>query len=73
MDLFLTLAALVAVLGLAAFARWRSSQPAEPLKVRLIDYRYLFIFCVIALMIIATHLATLIVGHPVTGQRNLGQ
>ena len=73
MDLLLTLTALVAIVGLAAFARWRSSQPAEPLKVRLIDYRYLFIFCVIALMIIVVHLATLVFGHPVTGQRNLGQ
>jgi hypothetical protein len=69
MDLFLTLAALAAVLGLAAFARWRARQPSEPLKVRLVNYHYVFIFCMICLFVIAAHLITLVVGHPVTGQR----
>jgi len=69
MDLLLTLAALAAVLGIAAFARWKARQPSEPLKVRLINYHYLFIFCMVCLFVIAAHLITLAVGHPVTGQR----
>ena len=67
MDLIITLAALAAVLGIAAFARWKGGQPSEPLKVRLINYHYLFIFCMVGIFIIAAHLITLIAGHPVTG------
>ena len=68
-DLILTLLALAAVLGLAAFARARARMPAEPLKVRLFNYHYVFISCVVGLFIIVAHLITLIAGHPITGAR----
>jgi len=67
-DLLITLAALAAVLGFAGFARWKGRQPSEPLKVRWINYHFVFILCMVGLFIIAAHLLTLMTGHPVTGQ-----
>jgi len=68
-DLLITLLALAAVLGLAAFARARGRKRAEPLKVRLVNYHYVFIVCMVGLFIIAAHLLTLMAGHPLTGGR----
>jgi uncharacterized membrane protein YidH (DUF202 family) len=68
-DMLITLSALAVVLGVAAFARWRGRQRSEPLKVRLVNYHYVFIVCMVGLFIIAAHLLTLIAGHPLTGGR----
>lgn len=66
-DLMITLAALAVVLGIAAFARVQGRKPSRPLQVRLVNYHYVFIFCMVGLFIIAAHLITLIAGHPLTG------
>lgn len=68
-DLMITLAALAVVLGIAAFARVQGRKPSRPLQVRLVNYHYVFIFCMVGLFIIAAHLVTLIAGHPLTGGR----
>jgi hypothetical protein len=66
-DMMITLAALAVVLAIAAFARAQGRKPSRPLQVRLVNYHYVFIFCMVGLFIIAAHLITLIAGHPLTG------
>ena len=65
----LTLAALAAALLLFAFAWWRSRQPVDPLRVRLIDYHYVQLTALVAVLVLLAHLVTLIAGRPLTGQR----
>ncbi len=66
-DMMLTLGALALVLCVAAFARMQGRKPSRPLQVRLINYHFVFIFCMVGLFIIAAHLMTLLAGHAVTG------
>lgn len=66
-DMMITLAALAVVLGIAAFARVQGGKPSRPLQVRMVNYHYVFIFCMVGLFIIAAHLITLMAGHPLTG------
>lgn len=68
-DMMITLGALVVVLGIAGFARAQGRKPARPLQVRLVNYHYVFIFCMVGFFIIAAHLITLMAGHPLTGGR----
>jgi len=70
MDLSLTATLVVAVLslGMFGFANWRARQPAQPLKVRMINYHVVQMICIVILLLMVAHLATLWAGAPVTGQ-----
>jgi len=69
MDLSLTATLAIVVLTFAVFgfANWRARQPAEPLKVRMINYHVVQMVCVIVILLMAAHLVTIFAGRPVTG------
>lgn len=60
----------IAALGVAlfGFASWRARQPAEPLKVRWVNYHMVQFTGILVVLLMAAHLVTLFAGHPVTGQ-----
>ena len=70
MDLSLTatLAIVVVTFAVFGFANWRARQPAQPLKVRMIDYNVVQMVCIVVILVMAAHLVTLFAGRPVTGQ-----
>jgi len=63
-----TLAVVVITFIVFGFANWRARQPAQPLKVRMINYHVVQLVCVIVILLMAAHLLTLFTGSPVTGQ-----
>ena len=69
MDLSLTATLAIVVLTFAVFgfANWRARQPAEPLKVRMINYHVVQMVCVIVILLMAAHLVTIFAGRPITG------
>lgn len=69
MDLPLlpTIAIMLAALALFGFAWWKHRQPADLLRVRLINYGLVQLLCIFVLLLFGAHLVTLVVGHPVTG------
>jgi hypothetical protein len=71
MDLSLpvTLTVVALIVGVFAFANWRARQPAEPLKVRMVNYHVVQMACIVLLLLMAAHLVTLWAGHPLTGQQ----
>ena len=71
MDLSLTttLAVVVLTCGLFGFATWRARQPAEPLKVRMIDYHVVQMVCIVVILLMAAHLVSIVTGRPFTGQQ----
>ena len=74
MDLSLTatLAIVVMSFALFGFANWRARQPAEPLKVRMINYHVVQMACIVVILLMAAHLVTIFTGKPVTGQQQPG-
>jgi hypothetical protein len=68
LGLAATLAITCLGLGLFGFANWRARQPAEPLKVRMVNYHLVQMAAIIVVLLMAAHLVTLFAGHPVTGQ-----
>ena len=50
------------------FANWRARQPAQPLKVRLVNYHVVQMAAIVVVLLMAAHLVTLWAGRPVTGQ-----
>ena len=68
MDWTVTIGVLVAVLLVFAFANWRARQPAQPLKVRMVNYHVVQMACIVVILVVAAHMLTLYAGHPVTGQ-----
>lgn len=69
MNLPVTLAGTVIVAAIFVFAFIKAKQPAEPLKVRMVNYQVVQIVCIILFLILAAHLVTLISGTPFTGRR----
>ena len=69
MDLSLTetLGIVVLMFALFGFANWRARQPAEPLKVRFINYHVVQMACIVVILLMAAHLITIFAGRPVTG------
>lgn len=59
-----TLTVLVLTLAMFGFAYWRGSQPAQPLKVRMVNYHVVQIVCVVIVLLMAAHLMTLLSGQP---------
>jgi hypothetical protein len=68
LDLPTTLAVFLAGLALFGFAAWRARQPPNPLKTRMINYHVVQIFTIILLLLMMTHLVTLITGHALPGR-----
>ena len=71
LNLPVTLTIVVLTMGMFAFANWRGRQPAQPLKVRMINYHVVQIVCVVVLLLMIAHLVTLFSGQqaPVGGRR----
>jgi L-asparagine transporter-like permease len=71
MELSLPITLTIAVLTMAmfAFATWRARQPAEPLKVRMINYHVVQIACLVVLLLMLAHLVTLLTGGSPQGRR----
>jgi hypothetical protein len=71
MDLSLTETLIIVVLmfALFGFANWRARQPAEPLKVRFVNYHVVQMGCIVVILLMAAHLITIFAGHPLTGQQ----
>jgi hypothetical protein len=69
MELGLTMTLTIVVLTMAmfAFANWRARQPAEPLKVRMINYHVVQIVCLVVLLYMLAHLVTLLTGRSLPG------
>jgi hypothetical protein len=69
MELGLTMTLTIVVLTMAmfAFAVWRARQPAEPLKVRMINYHVVQIACLVVLLLMLAHLVTLLTGRSLQG------
>jgi hypothetical protein len=66
LSLPITLTILVLTLGLFGFAYWRGSRPAEPLKVRMVNYHVIQIACIVVVLLMVAHLVTLLSGQPLT-------
>jgi hypothetical protein len=67
-GLYPTLGLVALSLELFAFAYWRAHKPAEPLKVRLMNYHYLMFFSAVLVLVMLAHLISVITGHPFTGR-----
>ncbi len=74
MDLSLpvTLTVVVLCFGVFGFANWRARQPAEPLKVRMVNYHVVQMACIVVILLMVAHLITIFAGHPLTGQQQPG-
>jgi len=68
LNLPVTLTIIVCIGVVFAFATWRARQPAQPLKVRMVNYHVVQMACIVLLLLMAAHLVTLWIGRPVTGQ-----
>jgi hypothetical protein len=66
LSLPITLTILALTLGLFGFAYWRGSRPAEPLKVRMVNYHVVQIACIVVVLLMVAHLVTLLSGQPLT-------
>jgi hypothetical protein len=69
LSLPVTLTILILTAAIFAFANWRARQPAQPLKVRMINYHVVQIVCVVVVMLMVAHLVTLFSGRPPNGGR----
>ena len=67
LNLPITLTIVAATFALFGFANWKARQPAEPLKVRLVNYHVVQMVCIVVVLVMSAHLMTLFFGHPVTG------
>ena len=68
LSLPVTLTILVLTAGMFAFANWRARQPAQPLKVRMINYHVVQIICVVVVLLMVAHLMTLLSSQPPRGR-----
>ena len=66
MELSLTVTLIIVALtgGLFWFATTRAKKPAEPLKVRYINYHVVQLGCIVVILVMAAHLMTLVSGRP---------
>ena len=69
LDWTLTLTMLAASFGLFGFANWRARQPAQPLKVRMVNYNVVQILALVLVIVVLAHLVTLVTGTPYVSRR----
>ena len=62
LNLTTTLAVVVLVFALLGFANWRARQPAQPLKVRMINYHVVQMVCIVVILLMAAHLVSIVTG-----------
>jgi len=69
LSLTATLAIVAATMVVFAFAAWRARQPAEPLKVRMVNYHVVQIACIVVILLMGAHLITLLMGGTPASQQ----
>jgi hypothetical protein len=69
LNLPVTVTIVVVIMAIFAFANWRSRQPAQPLKVRLVNYHVVQMFCLILLLVMLSHLVSLLTGSAFKGRQ----
>ena len=72
LDLPVTLAVVGLTLAIFVLASWRARQPAQPLKVRMVNYHVIQIVCIVVILVMAAHLVTLLMGAPPGAQPRVG-
>ena len=70
MELTLPMTLAIVALTVAVFvlASWRARQPAQPLKVRMVNYHVVQIVCIVVILVMSAHLITLLFGVSLGGQ-----
>ncbi|MSP95072.1 MAG: hypothetical protein EXR00_07335 [Alphaproteobacteria bacterium] len=63
LNLPVTLIIVALTMGLFGFATIRAKKPAEPLKVRFINYHVVQLVCIVVILLMAAHLMTLVAGN----------
>ena len=64
MDWAVTIITSMLVLIVFAFANWRGRQPAQPLKVRMINYHVVQMACIVVMLVMAAHMLTIYARAP---------
>jgi uncharacterized membrane protein YidH (DUF202 family) len=72
LNLPVTLAIVAVIAAVFGFANWKSRQPSEPLKVRMVNYHVVQMACIVVFLVMAAHLLSLVLGHPFTGRGGQG-
>ena len=67
LNLPITLAIVALTAAIFVVAVIRGKKPAEPLKVRMVNYHVVQIVCIVVILVMGAHLVTLITGSPLTG------
>ena len=67
LNLPVTLAIVALTVAIFVIAHIRGGKPAEPLKVRMVNYHVVQIVCIVVFLVMGAHLVTLIMGAPLTG------
>jgi hypothetical protein len=68
MNLTVTLALLAVTAAVFGYSNYRARQPAQPLKVRMINYNLVMIFSIIVSLLLLSHVVTLTTGYSIQGR-----
>ena len=68
MTLPVTLVLLAITVAVFGYSNWRGRQPAQPLKVRMINYNLVMIFSIIVTLLLLSHVVTLTTGFSIPGR-----
>ena len=68
MNLTVTLVLLAVTVVVFGYSNYRARQPAQPLKVRMINYNLVMIFSVIVTLLLLSHVVTLTTGFSIPGR-----
>jgi hypothetical protein len=68
MNLTATLVLLTLTVAIFGYSNYRARQPAQPLKVRMINYNLVMIFSVIVTLLLLSHVVTLTTGFSIPGR-----
>jgi hypothetical protein len=68
MNLPVTLGLLAVTFGLFGYSNYRARQPAQPLKVRMVNYNLVMIFSIIVSLLLLSHVVTLTTGYSIEGR-----
>ncbi|MBP02463.1 MAG: hypothetical protein CMM25_06615 [Rhodospirillaceae bacterium] len=71
-ELLITCAILVLELALIAFCFYKSKQPPNPLKPRLVNYQLIILFLVLFALATLAHIISLVTGTQVQPRRRRG-
>lgn len=68
MNLPVTLGFLAVIVSVLGYSAYRARQPAQPLKVRMINYNLVMIFSLIVTLLLLSHVVTLTTGFSIPGR-----